>query len=445
MAAILVLGSEFSCGPSGEEVWYGTLGAGAPQFTPQWTPDGERIVFALGHPVHARRYIEAGSTFVASADGSNLGPISENVGKKYEVDFSPDISPDGSRIVYTTTRHKAEDPAAERAARRTLFRNFEIETAGLDGSDRRQLTRSGLQDLSPVWSPDGTRIAFVREDRFRFDGMEGHVEHGSIHYIGPEYGERGIYTMAADGSDLRLLFATHSVKAGPVWSPDGTKLAFVLRELDQERGAHYRQDRLYVVDAGGSAPVRLYTTLDGRFDRLPGAPAWSPDGSELAFAHYDPYSLGVEDKDRESSNALGGMLLYSIGPDGSGLRQMARSSIRAETLNLAWSPDGMGILLSTPGPSDWLEDSRGPLQRGSVQLVRADGSGLYTLAQGAYASWSPDGSRIALVERHQGFTREGRYAGPVGRFVFTVAPDGSDIRVLVTIDEEGELSAAGGQ
>ena len=104
----------------------------------------------------------------------------------YELDFAPDVSPDGTRIVYTTTQYGEIGPAG--FIGRALYRNFEIETSALDGSDRRRLTENGEHDhdVAPAWSPDGNRIAFVRE------GYQA---------------ERGIYVMAADGSNARRIVA----------------------------------------------------------------------------------------------------------------------------------------------------------------------------------------------------------------------------------------------
>ena len=65
-----------------------------------------------------------------------------------------------------------------------------------------------------------------------------------------------------------------------------------------------------------------------------------------------------------------------------------------------------------------------------VYIADADGSGDYRrVADGSFASWSPDGFKIAVID----FADD---------YLFTVAPDGSDVRVLVRREEDGDLKAA---
>ena len=225
--------------------------------------------------------------------------------ERINVDYSPDVSPDGSRIVYTTAKHLTKgdyDPLG-------VTRNFEIEVSALDGSDRRRLTENGDLDISPLWSPDGHRIAFARIDDPDDSGRDG-----------------GIYVMGSAGSDVRriVVFRSGDWQKGEdvterfdsdslTWSPDGESLAFVLDELEwlrDENGQHLGSvDRnvLYTIAANGSRPRQLFAASDSSEDSIVGTPAWSPNGQSLAFLHVE-----------------GGRLkLSATGADGSGLRELA--------------------------------------------------------------------------------------------------------------------------
>ena len=187
-----------------------------PLYTPQWSPDGAHIVFT-GH------WDDSGqSTYVAASDGSSVRRISagyeEVVLLSDLYDVLPDISPDGSRIVYTTSRHPIKVGHDAFTGRPAYHPNLEIETSGLDGSDPRRLTVSkGLVvNTAPAWSPEGRRIAFVKT---------GYTD----------VKDRGIYIMSSDGSEPRRIVAFPSEDdynrfngadimiiehlSGPMWSP----------------------------------------------------------------------------------------------------------------------------------------------------------------------------------------------------------------------------------
>jgi Tol biopolymer transport system component len=362
--------------------------------TPRWSPDGGHIVAA-----------SEGAIISVRANGSRFRRLS---GGEYVIYDAPDISPDGERMVYTTTRHRSAPWSLS-----APWRNFEIETSRLNGSGKRRITKDPGQDVAPAWSPDGTRIAFVR--------------HGS------NAESPGIYTVAADGSDQQLVvpFRTGSGeegdlavyswgKTGPTWSPNGEMLGYVLRIDNRVRNAQggletLRREVLYVVNADGTELKELFAVEDSLQESIATEPAWSPDSQRIAF---------LQQITKPQVEAR----FYTVRPDGSELTQILGPDDGLgpftvfiwENAVLSWSPDGTGVLISADA-SD-----------GHLSVVDPDGSNRRRVgASGAVGIWSPDGSRIA------------QYRDADSRiYLSTVNPDGSDLRVLLWIDEEGNLKRA---
>ena len=341
---------------------------------PQWSPDGTKLVF------HWWR----GSYLVdASSDGAR---IREVVVGEHREEIYPRISPDGSRMVFSTTRYEVDEA------------NWEIGVSNLDGSEYRRLTRSRGYQYGPKWSPNGARIAFISS----FSESEG------THY------SSGLYTMAANGSGPRKLVDSVRVSGPLAWSPDGRRIAFLAYGGTQPGDWPFTSN-IYIVEHNGSNLTRLAEASS--------PPAWSPDGSIAAFLRGD---------NRDS--------LFVVNPDGSGLRKIADidpDSIQQWKWNpfpdLSWSPDGSEILL----------------QEYPFIRVKVDGSSYdeggepYAVFTGpedwyiAHASWSPDGSRIAITveELYGPAPNEG------DAILLTMARDGSDMRVLARASNELGLHA----
>ena len=396
-------------------MWYNLVYESDPRLPPKWTPDGKNIVFTLSRSgISYSRGLES-SIYVARSDGSGIRRVSKGTGE-YNVDYFASLSPDGSRIAYATSRHLTLDNNAFLG----VHRNFEIETSTLNGFYRRRLTKNGDLDTFPVWSPSGDRIAFVRIDHDR------------------RVKDAGIYTMKPNGSDVRgmLLFRDSDGAAaqwvrdrffqgGLAWSPDGQKLAFVIEEVEKREGVKSWLTRsvLYTVRGDGSELKRLLTTSDApRIDKIAGPPAWSPDRQNVAVLRltYDGESSSL--KLLIISPEVGDSLEVPLGSGNVDPRSRLDSSI-------SWSPDGTRILFSI-GDGD-----RGG--SGRIYVVNPDGSGLREITRGFYPAWSPDGSRIAFLGPPKELRPPYR---PSGVILTTIAPDGTDRRVLVR-REEGRLVA----
>ena len=170
--------------------------------------------------------------YVIDADGSNLKRITNNP----EDDYNPTWSPDGTRIAFV--RHSTFD---------------NIYVMDVDGSNLTQLTNNQANDLDPTWSPDGTRIAFT-------SGRDGNYE---------------IYVMNTDGTNQRNLSMNPSADQDPTWSPDGTSIAF----SSNRDGGGFEDIEIYVMDSDGTNQTRLTNNSWHDYD-----PDWSPDGTRIAFA-----------------------------------------------------------------------------------------------------------------------------------------------------------------
>ena len=339
-----------------------------PSFIPNWTIDSQYVVFNSQNVSHRNR------TYIVSSDSSDLTTLSK-YNDRYANSYSPNISSDGTEIVYTTLRHVTE----RENGRKT--RNYEIEKARLDGSERTRLTTNYDIDAAPAWSPDGTSIAFVRESG----------DH------------RGIYTMSFDGSKERLIFpfdfsepspryVLHHL-SGPTWSSDGMFFAFSIE--GPAEGPNIQE--LYIARSYGSWHRKVFSSpisaaLDPRKQKYPiSVPAWSPKDGILAFA-----------VNGEGQNAL-----YVIRPDEAEATKILGNYAGDQ---LAWSPDGQEILSS------------------HGFAVKPDGTGFREIFQpglSGWIAWSPDGNRIAVS------TEDGR--------LITLNRDGSGMRKLVYADHYGEL------
>ncbi|MBN1966036.1 MAG: PD40 domain-containing protein [Anaerolineae bacterium] len=227
----------------------------------------------------------------------------------------------------------------------------------------------------PVWSPDGTQLAFIT---YRPDGQ------GKLH------------VMQADAGTISEIGSGTFVDT-PHWSPDGERIALFSSGLAPASG-------------GGQSNVRVYTLADGGVVELPLAGAqdfvWLPGSDLLVLA-------------RNSS----AWKAATLQPDGTSI-----SEVPLTALSGAWyvvlSPDGTRVAFSLPASDpDALTDP--------LYVANWDGSDVVHVGDlwfDGSVVWSPDGSQLAAIT----LTPDYRMA------LYVVSADGSDRRQLMLLDEGDE-------
>src|SRR5690606_21001167 len=211
--------------------------SGPVDYLPSWSADGAELAFVTR---------ERGQYSLYAAD-SATGALRRLTSKANQIAF-PTWSPDGSALAYVVV-FGADDG---------------LYVVSADGSREVRLTE--WIAFTPAWSPDSREIVFTA----------------------PNSGNSEVYVIDVATGALRNVSRNPAYDSDPVWSPDGTRIAFYsLRECNEIS--------LYVVDADGSNQRRLLDncalSMRGASDNRP--PAWSPDGTRIALTSQDGRALNI--------------------------------------------------------------------------------------------------------------------------------------------------------
>ena len=311
-----------------------------------------------------------GDIVVANADGSGRRPLIA----AQDTQWSPTFSRRGDRIAYWSAP-KLGDPGS-------LF------VADVDGSDARLITgeqRFVVADALPAvnWSPDDRRLAFSSD-------------------------AGDLYVVNADGTDLHRIGDFSHQRIGPVWSPDGTLIAYTGQPL----GDPYSTTSSWVITPDGLDDQEVIPA-EGRWEIANVNPSWSPDGRSLLV--HTGVSFEGEDTD-----------IYIAQRDAAG-RWTHRAIVAGPTSDYHPSWSNWGTQFSFIR----LVEGSNPEQH-QLMVADADGSNVRRVSTAALRfnaqCWSPDDRFIRSFAP---------YDDPAQRTMLLIPLDGS---AIVEIPAPGEMS-----
>lgn len=212
--------------------------------------------------------------FVCDFDGANVRKVTDD----RSINLSPSFSPDGTKLLYTS--YKAGNP--------------DLWLLDLRSARSKKISAKAGLNSAAVWSPDGRSIA------------------ATLSYQGnPE-----LYLLDANGNIIRRLTQNEAIDSSPSFSPDASQVAFV----SDRSGA----PQIYLADVETGAVNRL--TFAGSYND---SPAWSPDGTQVALV---------------MRNDQGNFDVCTVDVTGQNYRQLTSNGSNE---NPHWSPDGLHLVFSS--------------------------------------------------------------------------------------------------
>ena len=258
--------------------------------------------------------------------------------KKYELTPVIKGKTDNEVVFYSFPIALWEGAAGIIAFTSDLSGNRDIYLMNSDGSSKVNITRNSMEDFSPVWAIDGSKLAFISNRTGNFD----------------------VFSVDINGKNLLNLTDSRKNNYMPSWSPDGEFLAYTSRAGGTES--------IYIVKSDGTAHMQITTGTSWKDTN----PSWFPDGEHVAFL----------------SNRSGINEIYTVNLLGTELVNLTCNDI--DETNFLISPQGDKIA--------FLGRSNGQVD---LYIMNFDGSSQKNLTIDTGTeydfSWSPDGKKIAFT------------------------------------------------
>lgn len=338
---------------------------------PRWSPDGKHIYYSSIPKEGVNRANHWFLSAVPSVGGIGNPILGDEKGEGKEFSFLPyqggnRVSPDGKWIVSAAVNPEDTSSAGN-------FFRTKIWKIAIDGSKSLKITNSprDYADLCPSWSPDGTKIAYLRT---RLTGNE------------QTFGSSSIFIVNSSGGESRMLIPeSDKYVFSPVWSPDGKMIAYLTANLPTTERPNLSDPAVNTVSIStcearviGKAPIaNVNIEL-----------AWSPDSKRISFN--------------------GDNLIKVINVDDGKIEDIKTNLVDAAIWHLDWSRDGEQFVfggMKGGNPEFWFVDNFLPLEKLAGKKEKEDmliRKALPDTDIEPLGTPSPDGRYITFIDWNSG-------------------------------------------